>query len=77
MKTLKTILCAVPLTFFLASCPGEAGDAATDTPAGTEAPDVDTEEIDAAADEAANKIDETNADEELDNLETEIDGDGE
>jgi hypothetical protein len=77
MKTLKTTLCAVPLTFFLASCPGEAEEAAPDTPTGTEASDVDTEEIDAAADEAANKIDETNADEELENLETEIDGDGE
>jgi len=71
MKTLTKLICALPLTL-LAGCPGES-----DAAENTEAPEVSTEEIDAAAEDAANKIDETNADDELENLETEVDSDDE
>ena len=76
MKTIHKILCALPLTLVLAGCPGEAEGA--EAPAETtEAPEVNAEDIEDAVNEAANEIDDANADDALKNLENEVEGDGE
>ena len=66
-------LAIASLALLLTACPSESDAAAPDEGESTTSPEA--EEIDKAAEDAAEQIDEENADEELDKLKQELDED--